>query len=239
MAPDRPAASDASSAPTETVAAAVAVAATAVIVNHTAPADNLFGVQTCGATLTAPSTLVTAAHCVRKRRPSSLDVIIGADNLCRTAPITGERLQVKAVRIHPDPRLDLATLTTVQPARTTPVPTGPIPVDDAGGLVAVGWGRSDRGGPAPCRKRIVPLTTAGPDTCKPAEKANPGRWHPNQLCAVAAPGSERNTCVGDSGGPVYRVSGRGDAQLEFVAVINWGTGCEPDQPGFYSPARAA
>ena len=221
----------------ESVRTAAHVAATAAVVNHTAPTTDLFGAQWCGAALIAPTTLLTAAHCVRSRRPGSLDVVVAADNLCNTAPIIGERLQIIAVWIHPDPKVDLAKLTTVRAARTSPVPVAALNHGgEAAKLVAVGWGRNTRSGASPCRKRTVPLAPATEGECEEAERTNPSRWHPGQLCAVAGPGSARNTCTGDSGGPVYRISG---AHAELVAVVNWGVGCEPDQPGFYTPASLA
>ncbi|MFI5734112.1 trypsin-like serine protease [Kribbella sp. NPDC051587] len=196
----------------------------------------MFGAQSCAATLVSSIELVTAAHCVRTRRPASLDVVIGADNLCSTAPITGERIQISAIHIDPDPRLDRATLTTLHPATTPPILTKPVPTQPAatGDLVAVGWGRDTRVGPSPCRKRAVPLVSATPAACRRAQVANPNRWHPAQLCATAAPGATRNTCTGDSGGPV--IATKPGTPPELVAITIWGIGCAPDQVGFYSPA---
>ncbi|MFC9689965.1 trypsin-like serine protease [Kribbella sp. NPDC056951] len=210
--------------------------ATAAIVNHSAPANDLFGAQWCGATLVAARTLLTAAHCVLGRRPGSLDVVIGADNLCKTSVIAGERLRIIAVRINPDSRLDLATLTTSSAARTRPIPISAR--SQFGGnarYFAEGWGRSNRSGPSPCTKQAVPLTAADPEACRSAARNNPSRWHPSQLCASATPGSSRNTCIGDSGGPMYQIA---DGRLSLIAVVNWGTGCAADKPGFYSPAQA-
>lgn len=81
-----------------------------------APADDPYHGQLCGGVLVAPGTVLPSAHCVAERMPGSLDAIIGADNLCRGAPIDGSRLSVAGIAIHPayDPatgRSDLAALT--------------------------------------------------------------------------------------------------------------------------------
>jgi secreted trypsin-like serine protease len=225
-------------AATGPVVLARATASTAALINHSAPAADLFGAQWCAATLTTATTLITARHCVKDRRPKSLDVVLAADNLCNNAPITGERIQIKSIRILPDATLDLAVLTTTRPATTTPTPIAAPAIGQPGtALVAVGWGRRSSNGPAPCRKQAVPLRLAGADKCSPARAANPEQWNPLQLCATAAPGAERNTCSGDSGGPVYQTTPDRPRHLRLVAVINWGTGCQPDQPGFYTPAE--
>jgi hypothetical protein len=162
-----------------------------------------------------------------------VDVVIGADNLCRTAPITGERIRVAAIATADDPRLDVAIL-TLSAGSATP----PAAIADAAGadrLIAVGWGRGSSGGPYPCRKQARALRRGEPTVCRTAQQVNPTLWHPSQICAVAAP-SKRNTCVGDSGGPVLGTTATNE--LAVVAIINWGTGCDTPAPGFYTPTSA-
>jgi secreted trypsin-like serine protease len=51
------------------------------------------------------------------------------------------------------------------------------------------------------------------------------------LCAVPAPGTGSNTCLGDSGGPVLTLEPGGTVGV--LAVTSWGLGCGLTSLGFY------
>ena len=53
--------------------------------------------------------VLTAAHCVETRAADSIDVVIGADNLCRDRSIDGLRIHVSGIAIHPAYHAESAT----------------------------------------------------------------------------------------------------------------------------------
>ncbi|MFI6434292.1 S1 family peptidase [Streptomyces sp. NPDC050759] len=210
--------------------------AVVALVNASSPAGNLFNGQFCGGVLVAPALVLTAAHCVRDRRPASVDAVVGADNLCRGAPIPGQRLHVRTVLLHPrSPQgrvvdaalLFLAGRATAAPARLPGAGERPPPTG-----TEFGWGRGGYGGVAPCRRTAVPLRFVSGERCTRAQldldiTANPA-W---QLCALPTADATRNTCTGDSGSPVV-------ATNTVWGLVTWGPSCRIDDVGVYTRGPA-
>ncbi|MET9081566.1 trypsin-like serine protease [Streptomyces sp. NPDC004237] len=209
------------------------------LVNASSPAGNLFNGQFCGGVLVAADLVLTAAHCVRERRHGSVDAVVGADNLCRDAPVQGRRLHVRSVILHPrtgdGPAVDAALLVLAgtvgtDPARV-PAPGGRSP---STGTV-FGWGRNGYGGVAPCRRTPVPLRFVPVDRCVRAQRnldvvPNPD-W---QSCAVPGKSATRNTCTGDSGSPLIADTG----PATVLAIVSWGPSCRVHDVGVYVRASA-
>ena len=202
------------------------------LVNASAPPDDLFSVQFCGGVLIGPTTVATVAHCMRDRTPQSVDVVVGADNLCQGNSVPGERLHVKAMAVAPPGHdSDIVVLHLGAPSTTTPaLVAGSAGRTEPGGT-AVGWGRSELRGAYPCRGRTVPLQAGDPAVClRGLTAARPPQPTVDVWCGTSE--GEQNTCVGDSGGPVYV---RGEGRETVFALISWGASdCGPDAPGFYS-----
>lgn len=198
------------------------------LVNATAPADDLFGVTFCAGVLARPRVVITARHCVADQAPRHMDAVVGASNLCRTKRVQGERIGVTSVRLHP--RRDIAALTLSRAAEAPPLR---LAVDTAPHwpVIAVGWGRTARTERAPCTPRPVVLAEGERTRCRAAVRVSP---IPRAgICAEPAVGERRNTCIGDSGGPVVERGRHGSIVL--LAVVSWGMGCRIDDVGFYAP----
>ncbi|MFF1819820.1 S1 family peptidase [Kribbella sp. NPDC058245] len=205
------------------------------LINASAPLDDLFGAQFCGGTLIRPNVVLTAAHCIEGRPVSRIEVVVGGNNLCRTAAIAGERIAIESFHIAKPASLDAGILILKSPSTVPPVRLGDISDSPQDALTAVGWGRIDQAEPAPCRKHGVPLRPADAAKCQLAEAAAPELKSDDQLCAIPEKVATRNTCSGDSGGPVFQTT---DKQLRLVAITNWGDGCKLDGVGFYTRTSA-
>ncbi|MER7179526.1 trypsin-like serine protease [Streptomyces hyaluromycini] len=203
------------------------------LVNASSPRDSLFGGQFCGGVLIADDLVLTAAHCVRVRRPGSVDAVIGADNLCRGAPIQGRRVHVVRTVLAPrttNGTADAALLVLARRVRTAPagLPSGRDATPARG--IAVGWGRNGYGGVAPCRRSSVPLRFVPQRRCSDVQRGLGLTLHPEyQLCAVPDTTATRNTCTGDSGSPVLVVG----ARAAVVGLVSWGPSCRIDDVGVY------
>ena len=198
------------------------------VVNRSAPVDDLLGSYRCAGVLLSPTLVATAGHCVADARPRSLDVVVGAENLCRSAPVGGDRRHVAAIHFPADAAKggDLAVLELSDPSSGSPTRLGGWP--SAGHrLVAIGWGR---GGPVstPCSPWPAPLRAVTGEACDAALRA--GREPVQRRLGCAVPDGGRNTCQGDSGGPVVAFTDQGAL---LVGITSSGLGCGPRDLGFY------
>jgi len=212
----------------------------AAMIHSATPIADLFPGQFCGGVLIADDSILTAAHCVAMKDPTGIDVVVGADNLCRGGPIAGERIRVIAVNLHPkyDPvtgEFDIAVLQLAHAAagRIHPVGTPPSAASQA---TAVGWGTSGQAGQIPCRLRSVQLALLSAPECHRELDTHPGRaFDPSSmLCALPLNEYGDDTCAGDSGGPL--LIGRSLDRAVAVGVVSWGYGCGRGVPGVYARA---
>ena len=201
------------------------------LVNTSAPTGNLFASQFCGAVLIGPREVMTVAHCLRQTDPRAVDAVVGAGNLCQGRPVTGQRIHVTGIKVSPaGSDSDVVLLTLDRAAFAPPAKIAPVPAGDGQNGFAQGWGRSALRGGYPCLPRTVPLTAGPAEACRvglgAAEAAQPTR---DVWCATGS--ARSNTCVGDSGGPVYASTGPD----VLLALTSWGIrDCAPGTVAYYS-----
>lgn len=224
--------------------------------------EGVYEAQFCGGSLTTPTTVVTAAHCLvdektgRQDEASSILVAFGG-NLKTGDP---RIVLVSSVAVHPGYDAekvtnDVAVLTLSEPVTDIPIimPLRPSDVGDylAPGATAfvMGWGNQSTTGsfyPDSIRLgglRVFPDASCGrnePYTINAItfdgfnrDEADPALM----VCAagVTASGKVIDACQGDSGGPL--ISGEG-ATLRLVGVVSWGENCGTKHPGVYTRISA-
>ncbi len=221
-----------------------------------------FQAQFCAGTLTTPTTVVTAAHCIvdqetgTLRQPGSIVVGVGAslkDPSLRVVRVTQAVPSPDYIR--KTAGNDIAVLTLAEPVTTVPgLP--PVSPQEAGALTGVGspvstagWGNTATTGKAyPETFRIGRMVVFPDGACGQGEsytvngitfKGFSAREADARimLCAagVAPSGGTIDACQGDSGGPL--VAGTGSA-ARLVGVVSWGEDCASRYPGVYTRIAA-
>ncbi|MGV9321772.1 serine protease [Streptomyces sp. NPDC003660] len=198
--------------------------------------------QFCGGVAIAPTTVLTAAHCVADdvlgtppNRVRDLKVIAGRTDLLAA---DGQETAVRDVKVNPeyDPATnagDYAVLTLAEPVPRSAV----VPMAAAGdpgyapGTEALvsGWGDTSGEGAYTTRLRAARVHVLADDLCARAYPGGRnGTYRPaSMLCAGEAAGGP-DACQGDSGGPLV-AGGR------LIGLVSWGSGCgQPESPGVYT-----
>jgi S1-C subfamily serine protease len=188
------------------------------VVNHRAPGTELGPLFHCSGVLISAGLAITANHCVNGLEAADVDVVLELQDLCHPE---GIEPRVSVRRIGRSPTTDLAALWLEVDAEVTPTPVAGT-LDDGDQLFAWGWGRQSPGGPLPCHATAKPLKRTDDNACE----HDGVQLSDGQICATPTGG--RNTCSGDSGGPVL------DQRGELVAIVSGGKGCGVSDPGSYS-----
>lgn len=193
------------------------------------------GFAFCGGSVIAGGWVLTAAHCVQDTDADELRVVTGRTNLADTS--RGQVLAVSAVHVHPN--WDSATLSYDAALLRLATPTVSPAIRLAGaaddGLEApgtpvrvTGWGDQTPtfGLLATNQMREVDLEVVSDQQCG---ETNFGFDPATGVCAEAL---LKDSCNGDSGGPLFAtVSG---ARIQ-IGIVSYGTSCGvPRFPGVYS-----
>ncbi|ALV32857.1 serine protease [Streptomyces sp. CdTB01] len=198
--------------------------------------------QFCGGVAIAPTTVLTAAHCMGEEvlgtppnRARDLKVITGRTDLLAER---GREIAVRDVQVNPgyDSATnagDFALLTLAEPLPGSPVIAMAAAGDPAyrpdTDAVVYGWGDLTGGGDYArtlhaARVRVLPDAQC--------EKAYPGRdegtYVAGSMLCAGEPQGGRDACQGDSGGPLV-------AQGKLIGLVSWGSGCgRAGSPGVYT-----
>jgi len=198
--------------------------------------------QFCGGTLSSPTLVITAAHCVDNLR--ARDLVVGSFPDGDLASEGGTVVTVSAIKVHPRYRADtqandIAVLTLSRAVRGAQTLT-PVTESEAVTLTAArapatvaGWGAVNQRDPWRFTSvyRIGSLVVFPTSACGEGGSFTfdgvtfrgygPGALDPRvMLCAEGVRGGTPvDSCVGDSGGPL--AAGIGE-ERRLVGIVSWG-----------------
>ncbi|CAG8974829.1 hypothetical protein HYALB_00000443 [Hymenoscyphus albidus] len=192
------------------------------------------GSHFCGGVLINSRTVVTAAHC-SEQSASSVRVRVGTV----THASGGTQVGVSRIISHPnynpsttDADIAVWQLATAIPTSST-VGYATLPAqgsDPAAGttVTVAGWGTlTETANGLPARLQKVDVNVIARNTCA-ADYS--GYTISNNMFCAGVNGGGKDSCGGDSGGPIVDASSK-----TLYGVVSWGVGCaRPDFPGVYT-----
>ena len=200
----------------------------------------------CGASLIDHNSVLTAAHCVKGTPKEPLRVTVGRTVLSGGG---GQTRRVSSIVIHPrfngvsSLKYDAAVLTLNNPVPGIPAIRLAGASQDAlekpGRLATVaGWGNTikqppsgDNGSSYPDRMRVARVPIVSDARARDAYRAYVG------ALMVAAGKEGKDTCSGDSGGPLFA---RQDDKRYQIGITSFGKGCGArGYPGVYTEVNAS
>lgn len=194
-----------------------------------------FGSHRCGGSVISPSTIVTAAHCIRGTSAQWVDIRAGSTLVRSGGRVVSVNRMVEHERYDPwELNNDVGLLFLDEVLEFGPT-IQPIPLGQQGYIVPAGsiasisgWGALRQSGPSPNVLQVVDAPIVPEDICDQANGIDPV----TMICAGNYEQGGIDSCQGDSGGPLV-VNG------ELQGIVSWGYGCaQPKYPGVYARVAA-
>jgi MYXO-CTERM domain-containing protein len=163
------------------------------------------GGVSCTGTLIAPDVVVTAAHCIGRRLPS---VIVGTTDWTTE---DGELIEAESVSVHPVADIAVLRLATESQFEPRAVGYGCVIDDfleDDAPVAVVGFGTIDEYGNESTSRLMEGYTVVTDHDCSATSRGCQAEISPGG--EIGAGGDGVDACFGDSGGPLYLLTDRGD-----------------------------
>nr|CAJ90742.1 glucanase inhibitor protein [Phytophthora cinnamomi] len=195
----------------------------------------------CGGALISPTHVLTTASCTAYEEGSSIPHWAAVGTHYINGAKDGERIKIVSTKNHTlynssSFSYNFAVLTLENPSKFAPVKLPKADGSDIfprGGRRLCRWGDTSYPNGKPSDElQSVDLRVWGDNACE-----NKFLVDKSSLCAGGDAG--KDSCIGDTGDPLIKENGRGDADDIVIGLSGWGAGCgDKGIPAVYSRVSA-